>query len=496
MIKANGVVIDRDIQRASDAAFDLIVIGGGIQGVFVALQSSLRGLRPLLLERQDFGHATSGSSLRILHGGLRYLQSFSFRRILASVAERRWFSRHFPGLVEPLPCLMPLYGSGLRRASLMKGALALNDLLSVRRNAGVPSHCQLPRGRVIDVAATKRLHPHVREKGLEGAALWYDAVMPSSERVLMEILRWAVGGGATALNYTEVTSLARVQGRLCGVDARDRVSGRTLRFHAPVVINCGGPWGADIAGSMDTPPAAPVPLTLAFNVLLDRTPLSGMAVAVEAPDSDHTYFLLPWYGRTLVGTHYRSWEKGPAMATPSAEDVAHMLKEVSSALEGVDLGVDLVKRVYSGLLPSRGSGLAEPEKQDLIVDHGAQGGTRGFYTVIGVKYTTARRLAIKVLQRIYGRHRVPKDVTPPPISGREPPATDTKAWLQSIIARESVLYLDDLMLRRFHWTGDINVLRAGLDTLAEFHGWSRHRTYDELERLNLALDWGRTVESR
>jgi len=107
------------IKRAPAAAaaqrFDLAVIGAGIHGVCLALQAAERGLRVLLLERADFGSGASGNSLRVVHGGLRYLQSLDVARFRESVAERRWFARTFPGLVEPLPCLMPLYAEGLLR---------------------------------------------------------------------------------------------------------------------------------------------------------------------------------------------------------------------------------------------------------------------------------------------------------------------------------------------------------------------------------------------
>src|SRR5690606_18835162 len=133
----NEPVIYRDLQRAQEARHDLIVVGGGVHGVMMALEAARRGLRPLLIERGDLGSGTRWNSLRIVHGGLRYLQSFDLPRYRESVAERRWFMRNLPDLVAPLPCLMPLYGNGLRRPMIFRVALKLNDLLSARRNDGV-----------------------------------------------------------------------------------------------------------------------------------------------------------------------------------------------------------------------------------------------------------------------------------------------------------------------------------------------------------------------
>ncbi|MEJ2083967.1 MAG: FAD-dependent oxidoreductase [Acidobacteriota bacterium] len=110
MIERNPALFSRD-------SYDLLIIGGGIYGACLSLEASRRGLSSLVLERDDFGGATSWNSLRILHGGLRYLQHLDLKRFRESVAERRWFSFWFPELVRPLPCLMPLYGKSRGRRS-------------------------------------------------------------------------------------------------------------------------------------------------------------------------------------------------------------------------------------------------------------------------------------------------------------------------------------------------------------------------------------------
>jgi len=164
-----GLRIERAPGRAAERRYDLIVIGGGIHGVALCLEARLRGYRTLLLEKADFGNATSWSSLRIIHGGLRYLQSLDLPRFFQSVAERRWFLRHFPDLVRPLPCLMPLYGRGLRKPAVLRLALALNDGFSFGRNTGVAEQARLPGGRVLDASETAALFPHATGKACAGA---------------------------------------------------------------------------------------------------------------------------------------------------------------------------------------------------------------------------------------------------------------------------------------------------------------------------------------
>lgn len=488
-------VIPDEIRRDPDGAartdHDLIVIGGGIQGVTTALEATRRGLRPLLLEREDYGHATSGSSLRILHGGLRYLQGLELPRLFASVAERRWFARHFPELVRPLPCMMPLYGRGLRRRSVMRVALAINDVLSVRRNAGVEEPCRLPRGRVLGVAETTSHFPGVERDGLEGSALWYDLIMPSSERMLIEILRWAIAHGATALNYTEAVRLSSVSGRIAGVEARDLESGTRFEFRAPVVVNCAGPWAGDAAAELDEAFDHSLPLTLAFNLLLDREPVSDIAVAVEPPDGGHTYFLLPWHGRTMTGTCYSSREKAARTPTPTAAEVGEMLRDIGEAI-GQRLQPEDVLRVFPGLLPAKRPGADVPKRKDQLVDHAKRGGTRGLYSVLGVKYTTARRLAEKAIRMAYGsrkpRARFSRGQS---ASSRSARASEPGAWMRDIAREESVLHLDDLLLRRLYWDGDDATPVTALEVLTDLYGWDEARQQLEMQRVQASM--GRTL---
>ncbi|RPH57928.1 FAD-dependent oxidoreductase, partial [bacterium] len=171
------VVIDRDPDDAAAGSSDLLVIGGGMYGAVLALEAARRGISTLLLERGDFGRETTWSSLRILHGGLRYLQRLDLPRFRESVGERRWFLRCFPDLVEPLPCLMPLHdpprGGRLRRPGIFRFALRVNDLLARER--------ALPPGRLLSAAETVELFPGVDRAGLRGGALWYDAVAKDPE---------------------------------------------------------------------------------------------------------------------------------------------------------------------------------------------------------------------------------------------------------------------------------------------------------------------------
>ncbi len=454
--------IVRDVDAAVNPAgsgHDLIVVGGGIYGVCVALEAALRGLRPLLLEREDFGGATSWSSLRIVHGGLRYLQKLDLHRFGESVPERRWFGLVLPDLVRPLTCLMPLYGDGLRKPAIFRVALAMNDWLSRRRNEGLRADATLGCGRIIRPDEVMELFAKVDPRGLRGGGLWHDAYMVSSERVLIELLRWACCAGAQALNYVSAEAIVVEGGRVGGVEAVDHATGRTLRLRAPRVVNCSGPWSRLVSGLFDREVPRLIHPSLAFNLMLDRPALSRAAVAV-APQRKgaRTYFVLPWKGRVFAGTSHLPWSGGLDRIGPSEEQIGAMLDDLNEAIPGFGAVREHVMRVYAGIVPAEAEGSDRTSDREVLVDHGAAGGPSGLVSVSGVKYTTARLVAEKTLRLAYGSSLPAVDPTravPPPGAAERFIDIDTDDHpheLARIAAEESVVHVDDLLLRRVDLT--------------------------------------------
>lgn len=477
----------RDPRGAAASAYDLLVVGGGFYGAMVTLEAARRGLSVLLVERDDFGGATSWSSLRIVHGGLRYLQSLDLPRFRESVAERGWFLRRFPDLVEPLPCLMPLYGpprgGRLRRPSIFRLALSANDLFASER--------QLPPGRLLDASAMSELFPGVDRKGLAGGALWHDAVMPDSQRVLIETLRWACRCGARVLNYTEATGLRVEEGRVTGLEAVDRETGERLELRGRTVINCAGPWVRRLAGQLDRDHPELFRPVLAFNLLLDRQPLSGAALAVASPrQGAQTWFLLPWKGRVLAGTFYVPLRNGEQGLDDS--HINDFLAELNAAVPGWNVRRSEVLRIFQGRLPAESEGSATPSSRPVFHDHGSAGGPAGLFSVSGVKLTTARAVAEQALRRVLATRgeRLPDrspvgrpDADPPlpldellRLASRDPEAA--RSHLRGLVERQSVVHLEDLLLRRADW----GLLPDGpvAARLCSVLGWAEARSSSDL----------------
>lgn len=477
--------ITRDPESIDGGRFDVVVLGGGVYGVALTYEAVRRGLSVLMLEQADFGGATSLNNLRILHGGLRYLQRCDLTRFRDSVAERQWFLRHFPDLTAPVSCLMPLYGNGLRRPGVFRVALAANALLSRSRNRGVTPANHLPAGGVIAADAVASAFPGVRAAGLRGGAVWYDGVMTDPQRILLALLRAACAAGGVALNYVAAVGLVRSQGRVAGVQAVDRDSGRALEFAADRVINATGPWSATTAAALGDPAPALFTPTLAWNVLFDRAPLSGDALAVEPASGGRTYFLLPWNGRLLAGTGHAVWHGDTAAPLPDASLMDTFMADLNAAVPGLDLRASDVRRVFAGLLPGVAPGRADLSDRPVVIDHGRRGGPSGLFSVSGVKYTTARRVADRVLSRCVPRAEVCLDLQPSAYQWMPDP--DAPADLARSCAEESVLHLDDLLLRRAS-SDALPADPAGfLNAAATALNWSQARKAEEIERLGPAL---------
>lgn len=464
-------MIQRNPSEIEDTPYDVIIVGGGIYGTCLTLECVSRGLRPLLLEESDFGSGASANTLRIVHGGLRYLQTLDLRRFRRSVEQRRWWLQTFPSLVRPMPCVMPLYGRGLKRPSILRAALLLNDLLSSDRNRCLRDDRQIARGRVIGPLETRRLFPGCESKGLKGGALWYDASMVSAQRLIMELLRWACSAGASAANYVSARTLLTNGRAVAGVLARDEISGQEHSFTAPIVISAAGGGFSDAWSASEAADGIrPLERSLAFNVLLRCEPPASVAVAGTPTDPEgRTYFLRPMAGATLAGTFHAPWRPAPARRSPKAAAesmVSEFLSDLGRAFPGFSPSADEVVRVFPGLVPAEAPGSPEPAKHPRVLSHGAHGGPAGLFSVSGVKFTTAPGIASSVLDLITKGRLAPRapsqiaDARPPvrplldamegPVSAQQLTLMleEERAMLQRMVREEAVVFAEDLVLRR------------------------------------------------
>jgi glycerol-3-phosphate dehydrogenase len=420
--------MQRDLHQLSTHVYDVVIIGGGIYGLFVAWDAALRGLSVALVEKGDFGHATSSNTLRIIHGGLRYLQHGDIRRMRRSIRERRIFMQIAPHLVHPLPFLIPTYGHLMRGREVFSVALLMGDLLGFDRNQLEDPQKYLPSGRMISKEECLRLLPGIEKKGLTGGAVCYDAQMSNSERLILSVARSAASAGAAMANYVRVTGLLRAGDRAAGVTARDVLTADALDIRAKVVVNASGPWLAQVLGALNgrQPYHKPV-LSKAFNLLVNRQLTPPWAVGVYSkgrfPDRDATFskggrlfFITPWHSRSLIGTAHLPYEADPDSVQVTEAEIQGFLDEINRTYPSAGLKRQDVCFVYGGLLPMAGmpdaAGDVQLVKRYRILDH-RRDGVDGMISINGVKFTEARHVAEKAIDLVF-RHL-----------GRRPPRSRT-----------------------------------------------------------------------
>ncbi len=393
--------------------YDLLIIGGGIYGACVARDASLRGLSVALVEKVDFGSATSANSLKTIHGGLRYLQHGDLQRMRESIYDRRILMQIAPHLVHPLKAVVPTYGHGMRGKEAMALALAVNDVVSCDRNFLADPQKHIPPGRVISKNRCLQLLKGIDPQGLTGGAVFYDAQVYNSERLLLSFLRSAVQAGADVANYVEVIGFLQTGDRIVGVTAKDVLAGDAFEIQAKTVVNASGPWINRILSLLGEPQKK-VLFAKAIN-LVTRQLFQNYAVGVPGQNSyqdtdalvkkgNNFLFVAPWRDKSLVGTHYSVCESDPDAFNVTEKDIQTLLRQINSSYPAANLAREEVAFVHGGLLPSTSicsqTGNVQLAKHYQIHDYREQG-LQGLMSVVGVKYTTARHVAQQVVDRVF-----------------------------------------------------------------------------------------------
>ena len=389
------------------AEFDLAVVGGGALGCALAWEAASRGVRTVLLEQDDFGAAASANSLKIVHGGLRYLQKMDLKRARASAAERSIFLRIAPHLVRPLACVLPTRRSLLRGRLAMAGGLGLNALVTFDRNRGLGPDRRLPAGGLVSKRKLAELAPGLDLEGATAGAQWFDAQMVDSERLTLAFALGAEERGATLLNHHRVTAFAEERGRITGVVAEDTLSGQHKEIRARLVADCRCAWSQPT--SEPGGPAAAPPFIKAVNVIL---PPAGLQCALGFPMRDEggtvipgrMLFATPWNGVTIVGTWYSTDSRGPGAGLEPAE-IESMLRSINRSYGGWSFAPGDVRSLHIGFLPATPESVAEglepvPMDKPRCDPAADTGGPDGLWYLQTEKWTTVRRLAQHFVDRV------------------------------------------------------------------------------------------------
>jgi glycerol-3-phosphate dehydrogenase len=372
--------------------FQLVVIGGGINGVAVARECARAGKHTLLVEQNDFASGVTSRSTRIVHGGLRYLEHGELGLVRESLREREKLLRERSHLVHPMHFLLLLNETSQRSALKVRAGLWLYQRIAGKSSATDSSEMELRQ----------------LERALDAGHRWSffnyeDAQCEFPERLVAEWLMEAVEAGAVVRNHMEALAVDVAHGRVKGALLRDQITGRDQRVDAGWVINCGGPWADRVCQRSSIRMAKPMLGGVrGSHIVLPRFPGSpSAAVYTEAVDG-RPIFVLPWNDQILVGSTEVADSGDPGQTAPSADEISYLLRSVAQLFPKAKLSAQSVKHAFAGIRPLPYSPDNRPSavtRRHILHDHADDGAGR-MLSVIGGKLTTAASLARECARKI------------------------------------------------------------------------------------------------
>jgi glycerol-3-phosphate dehydrogenase len=393
----------RDPEALQAREHDLLVIGGGIAGAWVLWEAASRGLKAALVERHDFGQATSWSSLKTAHGGLRHLQRIDLAGFRESVRERRALMRVAPEVVRPLGFAIPVRGA-IDAATFSLAGMA-NDLLSFDRNRGLPAERSLAPSRLVGPAAAANLAGDAFSG--RGAFLWQDAQITHTERLLLALLHAATDVAGVPINYCRIESCVRSSGGF-DLQAVDALDGGKIRLRARAIVNASGAALESVANLLGETCGSPA-MIRGVNVVLSRSFASE--VAVGSRDQGRFLFLVPWLDRAILGTVY---DDGAAPVDDLARD---LVAAGGRAFPWARLRLDDIGVVQAGHVPGAPNG--EPVYRTRLIEHSDP----RLLSILTAKYTTARasgEAAVDHIARALCRRIEPSTTSERPLTMAKP----------------------------------------------------------------------------
>lgn len=429
----------RDTRKLESGAFDLLVIGGGITGAAAAWDAAQRGLRVALVERRDFGGATSAATGKLIHGGLRYLKNFELGIVRESLRERRIMEIIAPHQVAPMPFVVPTYGG---EAALLKVGLSLYDALGFDKGLLRDPEKRIPGHRWLSKSNTMSLFPGLPREGLSGGFLYYDCGTVSPERLTFDFIRSAETAGATVANWTEVTGFDVRDGKIRVAKAHDALSGEEITVEAAVFLNASGCWADKLLGMLSGGEKPRVVRSKGIHALFAGIhPTHALAMITKR--KRHVY-LLPWRGLTLAGTTDTPYEGDPDDFTVTRAEIIEFIGELNDTLPSLGLTIDKVLASYGGIRPLADTDGAKDSysasRRHEVVDHAKEGQAANLLSALGGKYTTSRALAAQVTDMVFAKlgkqaPRCRTAVTPLAAATVEPAA----AFIKRVVAENPSL---------------------------------------------------------
>ncbi len=382
----------KDMWNRLEGDVDLLIVGGGINGAGIARDAARRGLKVAVCEMYDLAWGTSSRSSKLVHGGLRYLETFEFSLVFESVSERRILLEIAPHLVNPLGFLFPIYKGAKVGLAKIEAGMWLYDGLSLFRSP--------KRHRTMKKKKTLETEPLLNAKGLKGAPLYYDCSTDDA-RLTLETAIDAVEHGAVIATRAKVVRFVRGDAnRVVGAVVRDTLSSEEKTVRAKAVINATGPWTDSVVAMSDKLDKPLLRPTKGVHIVVDydKVPVKN-AVVCNHPIDERVLFAIPWGDQTYIGTTDTDFDGDPALVAATLEDVDYLIEASNSYFPGNTISREDVLSTWAGLRPlmspvGKGGEVAESE---ISREHQIIVGINGLITIAGGKLTTYRKMSAEVV---------------------------------------------------------------------------------------------------
>ena len=391
----------RNISQFTHGTYDVLIVGGGINGAAIAHMAARNGLKVALLEKNDFASGTSSRSTKLIHGGLRYLETFDLDLVRESSRERSFLLRDAPHLVKPLSFIIPVYRGDRKPLWMMRLGVWLYDRLAGKYKIG--QHRFVPRDELLGAM------PGLKDEGLLGGVSYFDAQMDDARLVLENVLS-AQAHGAHVANYVEVRSFLKKDGKAAGVLAFDTIGEREFEIFARKVVCAVGPW-TNLLMHKEEGNVPPLVRTTKGIHVVCRGQISDHALIIPTARDKRVFFVIPWMGNSLIGTTDTDYTADPDAVGADQEDIDYLFRELrrvfppagSLSAFGRSLSAqEIFKKekiitIFAGLRPlvHRQGAPARISRNHVIKE-----AYSGIIYVMGGKYTTYRKIAEDCLKEI------------------------------------------------------------------------------------------------
>lgn len=390
----------QSIEKLKRETFDLAIIGGGINGAGVARDAASRGLKVAVVEARDFASGTSSRSSKLIHGGIRYLESLEFGLVFEALSERARLFEMAPHLVHPLRFIIPMYKSGRVPVWKMGLGMIAYDILSLFDAPELH--------RYWDKLELTEGYPLLQTRDLEGGFSYSDAYM-DDDRLVLETMRSAQNFGATVANYVRAQrSTLNHVGKIASLECEDVETGVSFSLRARHFVSCVGPWTDRMGESLfdrswksKLRPSKGVHLTF----LKERFPLND---AVVMGAEERIVFAIPRHEMVIVGTTDTDFSGDPSQVRTEPEDVRYLLNVIDTYFPGVKITERDIVGCYAGVRPLVEDGSVTESKTSREHAIWTEGGNVTF--VAGGKYTTYRHMSEQTVNEVLTHFSVEEQV--------------------------------------------------------------------------------------